>query len=359
MQLIMKVLLIENGFGDLIKSRVPFGNFLEQRGFDVSYACPNPKGSGYFHVPMTRASFSPSQIFSGLKALTDLEKKLNPQCVVSYRLMPNMLNFIRSINGVSRTRIAVITGLGQAFVTEKSSSRNHIIRLFIGLFYRVAQTRLHIIVQNPDDAETLGLTNATVILGSGVKAPIAYKKNFDHSLSLLFVGRLLKSKGISTAVKIFQKLRLQNPHATLIIAGTIDASNPDSLSKKELKSLTEQEGIQYLGFVSDLEPIYRRANVLLFPSIYREGVPRVIIESLAHGLTIVSTNTPGCKETVRENGLLLDNSIDKAVQYLGQLTPEKLKSNAIQSRLLFDQTFSDVVIYPQYFQVIEKALKAT
>ena len=212
MQLIMKVLLIENGFGDLIKSRVPFGNFLEQRGFDVSYACPNPKRSGYFHVPMTRASFSPSQIFSGLQALTDLEK--HPQCVVSYRLMPNMLNFIRSINGVSRTRIAVITGLGQAFVTEKSSSRNQIIRLFIGLFYRVAQTRLHIIVQNPDDAETLGLTNATVILGSGVKAPIAYKKNFDHSLSLLFVGRLLKSKGISTAVKIFQnsdyKIRMRH-----------------------------------------------------------------------------------------------------------------------------------------------------
>ena len=112
-------------------------------------------------------------------------------------------------------------------------------------------------------------------------------------------------------------------------------------------------GIECLGFVDNMSDVYFRSNILLFPSDYREGVPRSIIESLSYGLTIVTKDMPGCKETVLNNGIITKNDFTKeAVNYIGTLTDTKIASNKQESISLFNTKFSERVIFPKYSKII-------
>jgi glycosyltransferase involved in cell wall biosynthesis len=195
-----------------------------------------------------------------------------------------------------------------------------------------------------------------MVLGSGVQSTGLATTQVIHkeSLKLLYVGRLLKSKGINTTISIFEQLRLRNTSVTLTIAGKIDEDNPDSLTEAELSELKSKVGVNYLGFVSDMDSVYKECNVLLFPSTYREGVPRVILEALKNGLTLVTRDMPGCKETINGNGYLIseEEGADRAIEYLISLDSKKILENSIKSRELFELTFCAEVIYPQYLSYL-------
>lgn len=353
----MKMLIIENDFNDLKKSRVPLGNYLEQNGFDVKYACPNPKGEGIIHIPMSRNTLSLVSLFKSIKILNSSVRGSNTTIIMSFRFIPNVLNYLNSFFNKDIKRIGVITGLGYAF----TNSSNLVVFLkgrLIKLFYRIASGRLKIVSQNSEDLEDLAIYNGEVILGSGVQDSSNYKFSHFHTntLKLIFVGRLLKSKGLFKAIEIFKEIKVRRPDTILTIAGSIDVDNPDSIGKEQLDNLIVEEGINYLGYVNDLNQIYSKSNVLLFPSIYREGVPRVIIESLLHGLTIVTLNMPGCKETIRNNGFLVENSHSTSdiVEYLSNLSSDELVRNNRESKTLFKEFFSADVIYPKYLKLLKE-----
>jgi glycosyltransferase involved in cell wall biosynthesis len=212
-------------------------------------------------------------------------------------------------------------------------------------------------VQNIDDLFELKLSNGKVVLGSGIKSrfPISSNEFPLDRIRLLYVGRLLKSKGIQTVIDVFNDLKIKSPSVLLTIAGTIDEHNPDSLTQTEIDRFTSLDGVNYLGYVNDLDSVYKECNVLLFPSVYREGIPRVILEALSQGLTIVTFDMPGCKETVQGNGLLVTNyfSAKEAVDYLGRITATQLLENQRCSIEFFNEKFSDEVIYPQYLSLLK------
>lgn len=350
----MKILIVENGFSDLKKSRIPLGKYFQLLGNKVYYACPNPEEKGIQHISMSRNSLAPFQLFQGCVRLRNIEIEHSIEAVLSFRFIPNVLNYLASFLNGGVKRVAVITGLGYAFISTSNSLSAIIQRILIGLFYRIASNRIRIIAQNPDDLCELGVMNGDVILGSGVNSIITTPVNSfqkDH-IKLLYVGRLLRSKGILTAMEIFEILKSRGSSVSLTIAGTLDVDNPDSITEAELMLLRNKEGVNYLGFVNDIDSVYQECNVLLFLSAYREGVPRVIIEALKHGLTIITKDMPGCKETVRNNGFLMgDNgSVSETVNYLGSLSTNKLLENRGCSVELFNEKFSADVIYPQYLE---------
>jgi glycosyltransferase involved in cell wall biosynthesis len=163
----------------------------------------------------------------------------------------------------------------------------------------------------------------------------------------------LKSKGIILAINVFKKLKLSNNQIKLTIAGEIDPNNPDSISDDYLDGIKKLEGVEFLGYVENMSDVYFRSDILLFPSDYREGVPRSIIESLSHGLTIVTKDMPGCKETVLKNGIITKNNFTKeAVNYIESLTENEIELNKQKSISLFNTRFSDRVIFPKYSKII-------
>lgn len=352
----MRILLVENGFNDLKKSRIPLGSYFISLGNEVFYACPDPEDAGIFNITMNRNSLAPIQLLNGLGKLSRLEKENNIHVVLSFRFIPNVLNYLVSFRNSDVKRVAVITGLGFAFTEEKNSIGAIVQRNLIKLFYRLASRRVQIVAQNPDDLADLGIKNGKVVLGSGVERidPKADQVIHTDSLKLLYVGRLLKSKGINTTISTFEQLKLRNSSVTLTIAGTIDKDNPDSLTEAELSVIKSKVGVNYLGFVSNMDSVYKECNILLFPSTYREGVPRVILEALKHGLTIVTRDMPGCKETIDGNGYLIrkEDGADRVIEYLLSLDSKKIIENSMKSRELFESTFCADFIYPQYLSYL-------
>jgi glycosyltransferase involved in cell wall biosynthesis len=350
----MKILIIENGYRDLVNSRFPLGSYLERKGHSLFYACPNPEeDSDVLSLNVSRNKTSLFLLINSILKLIRIEKNNNIDVILSFRLTSNILNYFSSFFGLKKRRIGVITGLGIAFVSE--SIKNKILQRIITLFYRLAEKRLKIIAQNPDDLIDLGLNHGHVILGSGISNP----KSQDllvkdlQKLNLLFVGRLLKSKGIVLAINVFKKLKLSNNQIKLTIAGEIDPNNPDSISDDYLDGIKKLEGVEFLGYVENMSDVYFRSDILLFPSDYREGVPRSIIESLSHGLTIVTKDMPGCKETVLKNGIITKNNFTKeAVNYIESLTENEIELNKQKSISLFNTRFSDRVIFPKYSKII-------
>jgi len=348
----MRILIVENGFNDLKKSRIPLGSYFQSLGNEVFYACPEPKEADIFNIRMSRNSLAPIQLIKGLGRLSRLETENIVHVVMSFRFIPNVLNYLASFRNSGVKRVSVITGLGFAFISENNSIGAVIQRNLIKRFYRIASRRVQIIAQNPEDLVDLGIKNGKVVLGSGVERidPKADQIIHTDSLRLLYVGRLLKSKGINTTITIFEQLKYRDIAVSLTIAGTIDKNNPDSLSEEELLVLKSKVGVSYLGFVSDMDSVYKECNVLLFPSTYREGVPRVILEALKHGLSIVTRDMPGCKETINGNGHLIHEEVGahRAIEYLLSLDSKKIIDNSMKSRELFESTFCADVIYPQY-----------
>lgn len=353
----MKILIIENSFSDLKKSRLNLGNFLSINGFDVLYACPSPKkleGYKIFNLPMQRKSINPLFAINSIFLLRSILLKNRIDIVLSFRLYPNFLNFFSSFLLRNLRRVGVITGLGIAF-----TSKNFFLKYLIKAFYRMAVLRLEIIAQNKDDLKELSI-NGKVIQGSGIRDPeIAPKNSIENQLNFLFVGRLLKTKGIYEAIKIFNSINNNNfNNKSLKIAGDIDTSNPDSITLDELNFLKKNKGVKFLGHVNNIEKEYYNSNIFLYPSSYREGVPRAIIEALSYGLTIITKDMPGCKETVRENGFLYRSFDDiDLISYLNNINTLNLNNNSKKSIELFKNRFSSKIIFKEFLNFLNKTRK--
>lgn len=352
----MKVLIIENSFDDLRKSRFPLGDYFQESGLDVCYACPGPLDKEVFNIPMSRNKLDVFKLVEGYFTLIRIETHTASEAVISFRFIPNVLNYLASFKNKHNKRIGVITGLGYAYVSTNSSYNSKVQRLLIKIFYRLASRRMQIVAQNFDDLKELGVANGVVILGSGINEEIVTRPTefYFSSIRLLYVGRLLKSKGFLTVIDIFEQLLSYHQETTLTIAGTIDPYNPDSIDEFELDQIKAKEGVNYLGYVHDIDNIYPGCNVFLFPSIYREGVPRVVIDALKYGLTIVTSDMPGCKETIENNGFLLtrNNSLQDIVDYLRDLNEEEFLKNHSKSTGLFKNVFCAKVIYPKYLELL-------
>lgn len=355
----MRILIIENGYKDLVNSRFPLGDYFKTKGHSVVYSCPrSPVNSGVYNINVSRSKFSLFQLITAVFKLIKIEKEEEIEAVLSFRLTSNILNYFSSFFK-RKNRVAVITGLGYSFVYDNLKYK--ILKCIISFFYRLAERRLSIIAQNPDDLVDLGVKNGKVILGSGISENTIVNildNNKRDSLNLLFVGRLLKSKGIERAINVFKEIQKSNKNVKLIIAGDIDKDNPDSVSAEYLSTVKELSGVEYLSYVDNMQSVYSNCEILLFPSLYREGVPRVIIESLSYGLTVITMDMPGCRETINKNGILVkDDYVSEASSYIRSISNEDLNINKYESLKIFKEKFSRLIIFPKYLKEISSINK--
>ena len=201
----------------------------------------------------------------------------------------------------------MLAGLGYAFIRGGSPSpRRWAVRTIQSLLFRRAfQLCDKVILQNPDDVEDLVKAHildparAVRVYGSGVdlthytpsEAP-TWPPRF------LFVGRLLRSKGVHELVEAARVVRESIPEAEFHLAGSSDI-NPEMADEELLKAAAARGDIILHGQVSDVRPLLRLASVFVLPSYYREGVPRSGLEALATGRTVVVADVPGSREVVQ------------------------------------------------------------
>lgn len=254
-----------------------------------------------FHgVSLQRAGVNPVKDAMSFIALSWLIFRVRPEVIMAYTIKPVVYGVLAAWVCRVPRRYALITGLGYAF----TSSRNGVTTRLAVFLYRLALKRAtKVFFQNPDDEalfRSMGIIPSqipsVVVNGSGIDVFHFYQVPPSKNLSFLLIARLLGDKGIREYVAAARKVKERFPCAVFRLAGWLD-ENPDSIERKELDSWITEGVIEYIGKLSDVRPAISECMVYVLPS-YREGTPRTVLEAMAMGRAVITTDAPGCRETV-------------------------------------------------------------
>lgn len=319
----MKVMVVGNIAQSLVNFRGPLLGSMVARGHDVVAVSPenDPRytqaladlGVRYRTVPLQRASFNPIADLRFMWALRRLMLEERPDVFLGYTIKPVIYgNFAARLAGVP-SRNALITGLGYAFGT--SSLKQRVLGRAIHVLYRLALAGTRtVFFQNPDDREEflargfVPAERAALVSGSGVDLDLFPPSEPPTSpLVFLLIARLIREKGIEQFVEAARVLKAKYPQAKFQLLGPFDP-NPTAISPAEVNEWESHGFVEYLGETDDVRPYLDAASVFVLPSYYREGTPRTALEALATGRPVVTTDAPGCRETVTHgvNGFLVE-----------------------------------------------------
>lgn len=271
-------------------------------------------------IPLRRTGTNPLADLTLVLALYRLIRGLRPTVTLPYTIKPVIYGTIAAwLAGVPH-RYALVTGLGYAF----TGKRQGLLTGIIGMLYRFALGKAHkVFFQNPDDESLFrqrGLlprsVPSVVVNGSGVDVSSFSVEALPSGQQIfLMIGRLLGDKGVREYAEAARRVKARNAGVQFRLVGWID-TNPDAISQSELDSWITDGTLNFLGKLDDVRPAIAGSTVYVLPS-YREGTPRTVLEAMAMGRPIITTDAPGCRETVIEgdNGFLVPvKSVDALVE---------------------------------------------
>lgn len=315
------VLLLASHAPSLVNFRGPLIAEMVRRGWRVTAAAPDfdtatragvaALGANPVEVPMARTGMNPLADLAYRRALIALFRRERPDVLLAYTIKPVIWGLLAArAAGVGRS-VALITGLGYAFTDGTSGGLKRLVAgVMASSLYRLALGRAdRVLFQNPDDRDLFlerGLLRdhgqVGVVDGSGVDLDHYSPAPLPEGPVFLMVSRLLYAKGVREYARAAAALKARYPHARFQLAGWRD-DGPDTVSEAELQDFIDG-GVEFLGRLDDVRPALAAARIYVLPS-YREGTPRSVLEAMAMGRPIITTDAPGCRETVveGENGL--------------------------------------------------------
>jgi len=321
----MTFLIIASFPDSLLKFRGPLLEALQAQGLKVHVAVPDldsgsniyltlqAKGIAVHDIPLQRTGLNPLADLKAMLVLFGLMRKLKPQWVLGYTIKPVIYGSLAARLARVPMRFALITGLGYAFTGEQAGGKRGGLRKLVQRLYATALGGCHkVFFQNPDDESLfreLGILGhripSVVVNGSGVNVAEFTVSALPESPRFLLIARLLGDKGVREYAAAAKRVKEKYPYVSFGLVGWID-NNPDAITRAELDEWIASGTLDYLGKLSDVRPAIAGSSVYVLPS-YREGTPRTVLEAMAMGRAIITTNAPGCRETVinGDNGFLV------------------------------------------------------
>lgn len=276
-------------------------------------AALNNIGVKYQNVALARTGLNPIADFVTLVTLYKLFKHLQPDIVFSYTSKPVIFGSIAAKMAGVRRIYSMITGLGSYFIYN--DFRSCLVRTIMLPLYKIAlHFNTKVFFQNQDDCAEFArrnifgdLVRTVMINGSGV--------NIDYfnampvpagPISFILIARLIRDKGIYEYLAAAKIIKQQYPQAQFTLVGWFDNKRA-ALNLDLLQPYIADNIITFLGKLDDVRPALANASVFVLPS-YREGTPKSVLEAMATGRAIITTDVPGCRETVQEgvNGFLVE-----------------------------------------------------
>jgi glycosyltransferase involved in cell wall biosynthesis len=356
----LKVVVVGVRAGSLVSFRGEMLRAMAANGHDVLALAPEDDASvraaleamgvAFATVPLRRTSLNPLRDVRTVVSLARTFRRFRADAVLVYAAKPVIYGSIAARFARVPLRAAMITGVGSAF-GGGSGPRRRALSSLLRRLYALALDGVHVVFfQNPDDERlfrSMGLVGdhhrVVRIAGSGVDlerfspAPLP-----PAPITFLMVGRLIRDKGVHEYVEAARRVRRDHPEARLQLLGALD-TNPSAIRSRELDAWREEGAVEYLGTTPDVRPFLARAHVIVLPS-YGEGMPRSVLEAMAMGRAVLTTDVPGCRETVEEgrNGLLV-RARDAGALTEGMLRmlaePGRLAAMGEQSRALAEERF--------------------
>ena len=318
--------------------RLPIARAARARGHEVFVIANEERGFGgrireagfeFLPIPVARGSMSLARDVETLSALRAVYRRVRPSLVHHVAVKPVIYGAIAA--RIERVPAIINALAGQGHLTGAPGFRGIVLRGAVSLAYRAAyggkQTRA--IFQNPDDLEffvrrgVVARERTVLIRGSGVDLDAFAPTPEPMGVPVVvFASRLLRAKGIVELVEACDQLRARGVAFTLRIVGEPDVENPDAVPESLLRAWAAAGRAEWLGRRDDMPAVLAAANVVALPSNYGEGVPKILIEAAACARAIVTTDSPGCREIVRDgvNGrLVARGDIGALAASLGEL----------------------------------------
>lgn len=350
----MRIVLFVNSAKTFFWHRKPLADRLVREGHEVIVVCAKDGDVERFSneafksiiIDMSRKGMNPLSEVLLIVKLIKILKKIKPDLCHNFTIKCVIYGSVaQRIAGVKQI-INSITGLGYVFI--KGGLIQTVVEKMYKISFKVSSSK--IIFQNKDDhtlflhKKITTISNSKLILGSGVNMEFfTPSPPPELPIKIVFAGRILKSKGIEELLQASIELNNSGIKHELFLAGEIDNMNPDTLSDTELSVYKTQSHIHFLGNVPDMRLIYKNSHIACLPS-YREGLPKFLLEAMACGLPVVTTDVPGCREVVSNNGYLVavksKNSLRDALQKMIQ-NPEEMIHMGKRSRELVLEKFSE------------------
>jgi len=353
-----KILIVSHYTPSLINFRGELIRSLVNRGHEIIASGPEEGferelgalGARFVPIPLERAGINPLKDLITFKEIFNLVASLKPEVVFSYAIKPVIYASIAAgLKKVPRI-YSLITGLGYLF-GDSNVAQRLLLKSVLPLYRLALKYNSVVFFQNKDDFslfKTLGLlsphTTGIVVDGSGVDLERFYfVPPVVNPPSFLLVARLIKDKGIPEYVEAARIVKKKYPEAVFRLLGPFD-SNPHAISQNTVTRWVEEGVIEYLGETKDVRPFIASSSVFVLPSMYREGVPRSVLEAMAMGRPVITTDVPGCRETVIPgvNGFLIPpgdiTALSKAMEFF-ILNPEKISLMGIESRKIAEARF--------------------
>lgn len=245
-------------------------------------------------------------------------KVINPDLVFSYFSKPVIFGTLAAKIAKVPRIIGMLEGLGYTFTDQPEglSKKTQLIRKIQVFLYKIVLPQLdQLIFLNPDDPKDLlekhviQVKKVKVLGGIGLNLkdyPYQPLNSTHFPVKFLFIGRLLKEKGIHEFVQAAKLVKKIYPDTQFTVLGAIDHHNLGALQQTELDTLISSNIIHYPGHVDNIKDWIIDSHVFVLPS-YREGVPRSTQEAMAIGRAVITTDVPGCRETVinKQNGFIV------------------------------------------------------
>ena len=264
-------------------------------------------------IRMRRRYKNPLQELCALIELVRIYRSEQPDIVHHVALKPVVYGSLAARFARVPKVVNAIAGMGFVFSSDRFQAKllRPVITFFLKILLNRANTRT--IFQNPDDlsmmvqAGVVGRGLTALIRGSGVDQQLyAPSPEPDGAIVVMLASRMLWEKGVGEFVEAARLLRAEQVHARFVLVGDSDGDNPAAIPTAQLEAWNRSNAVEWWGKRDDMPGVFAASHIVCLPS-YREGVPKVLIEAAACGRPIVTSDSPGCREIVRnnENGLLV------------------------------------------------------
>jgi glycosyltransferase involved in cell wall biosynthesis len=297
--------------GDLLKEII-------NKGYEVIVTGPNEEcidkikelGVRFVRIPLNKNGLSAIADIKYMLSLRTLLKEEKPDITLGYTIKPVIYGAIAAkLAGVKNIN-SMVTGVGYVFTAKTLKAK--VIRTIVSILYRIGfKCANTVIFQNQDDlkefveCKLLKREKCKLVNGSGVNMQKFEPAPLPEIITFFMLSRVMHSKGIREYLEAAKEVKGKYPEVRFMLLGAVE-NIQDSLRMEDLRPYIDNGIIDYYGETDDVASYYRQCSVYVLPS-YREGTPRTVLEAMAMGRPIITTDAPGCRETVVDgvNGFLV------------------------------------------------------
>jgi glycosyltransferase involved in cell wall biosynthesis len=366
-----KVVIALNTAWNIVNFRAGLIRALQTNGYEVVAVAPPdeyvPKlkklGCKYLPLKMDNKGTHPGRDLVLLWSFFTLLRRERPAAFLGYTVKPNVYGSLAA-HSLGIPVVNNIAGLGAVFIEDGWLAR------LVRLLYRLALARSAcVFFQNEDDRRLFidgGIVRAKLtqrIPGSGIN-PDHFTEVPPSPLSgrpfrFLLIARMLWDKGVGEYVEAARRIRCRLPNAEFGLLGFLDVQNPAAISREQIQAWMDERVVNYLGVSEDVKPHIAASDCVVLPS-YREGLPRTLLEAMACGRPVITSDTTGCRDVVEDgvNGYLcrVRDAADLAdkMERIMRLSPQERAEMGRRGRDKVRQDFDEQLVIDRYLSEIKR-----